>query len=614
MLLSDRVLLMPPSIPRLPLPLLLPRPRIRAPFDLWLLAGLALWLLGVGYGLRDPWPADEPRFALMGRDIIETGRWFIPHRGPEVYAEKPPVFLWLQAMAYGLTGSTRLAFLLPSLLAGLGTLALMFDLSRRLYGRRIAFWTTIALLLCVQFTLQGRTAQIDMVLVGFTTLGLYGLLRHLLLGPAWRWYVLAGVATGLGVITKGTGFLPWLLLIPYGLARWRGIQGLAPIRGGWRWALGPLAMLAVIVAWALPVLYLAAQPGHAEIAAYRDDLLLRQTVTRYANAWMHVKPFWYYAVEVVPVLWLPLSLLLPWAVPAWWRRIKRGDARPLLLVGWVLLVLLFFSISPGKRGVYLLPALPALALAFGPLLPGLLMRRGVQRALGVLALLIGLLLSLAAGWALLGQPGFAARVELQNGVAPWPWVLGIGVVGVLAALLFWRRGMFAFAALMLALWTGYGLFGFPSMNGARSGAALMQRAHALLPAGAALGIVGGPEQFLLQGVGDVRAFGFKTPLQQQRSAALAWMLQSPGNVLMIQAIDKNDCIDRDRAIELGWSNRRRWYLVPHQALRPDCPQFGASARVTGALKPGVARPITPAESGSQNDSGGDAPRTDGSLK
>ena len=54
------------------------------------------WLLPAGL-LREPWPADEPRFALMGRDMVETARWWIPHRGPELYAEKPPVFLWLQA-------------------------------------------------------------------------------------------------------------------------------------------------------------------------------------------------------------------------------------------------------------------------------------------------------------------------------------------------------------------------------------------------------------------------------------------------------------------------------------------------------------------------------------
>ncbi|WP_268604404.1 hypothetical protein, partial [Escherichia coli] len=45
------------------------------------------------------------------------------------------------------------------------------------------------------------------------------------------------------------------------------------------------------------------------------------------------------------------------------------------------LVLVFFSASPGKREVYLLPMLPAMALAVAPLLPGLLRRVCVRRYL-----------------------------------------------------------------------------------------------------------------------------------------------------------------------------------------------------------------------------------------
>jgi 4-amino-4-deoxy-L-arabinose transferase-like glycosyltransferase len=82
-------------------------------------------------------------------------------------------------------------------------LVLHFDLARRLWSRKAAFWSSLALLLCVQFTLQGRTAQIDAVLAFCTTLGLYGLLRHLLLGPAWGWYVIGGIATGVGCDHQG---------------------------------------------------------------------------------------------------------------------------------------------------------------------------------------------------------------------------------------------------------------------------------------------------------------------------------------------------------------------------------------------------------------------------
>ena len=94
---------------------------------LWLL-GLALLLIATGIGLRDPWPADEPRFALVARDMVATGDWLLPRVGGQPYADKPPLFFWLIATGLVLTHSLRVAFLLPSFLAGFGCVALVYDL------------------------------------------------------------------------------------------------------------------------------------------------------------------------------------------------------------------------------------------------------------------------------------------------------------------------------------------------------------------------------------------------------------------------------------------------------------------------------------------------------
>ncbi len=90
------------------------------------------------------------------------------------------------AAAMALTGSLRLGFLLPSLLAGIGSVLLVYDLLRRVRGREVAFAGGLVLLLTFQFVWQFRQAQIDGVLCFFTTLSLYGLLRHLFAGPGHR--------------------------------------------------------------------------------------------------------------------------------------------------------------------------------------------------------------------------------------------------------------------------------------------------------------------------------------------------------------------------------------------------------------------------------------------
>ena len=41
---------------------------------LWLGAAAVL-VLAAGFGLRDPWPADEPRFVLVAKQMIESGDW-----------------------------------------------------------------------------------------------------------------------------------------------------------------------------------------------------------------------------------------------------------------------------------------------------------------------------------------------------------------------------------------------------------------------------------------------------------------------------------------------------------------------------------------------------------
>ena len=86
------------------------------------------------------------------------------------------------------------------------------------------------------------------------------------------------------------------------------------------------------------------------------------------------EPFWYFLVRVIPLFWLPVVAGLPWLIPGWRRRLARGDGRLLLLLGWIVLFVAFFSLSSGKRSLYIYPAVPALALAAAPVVTGLVYR------------------------------------------------------------------------------------------------------------------------------------------------------------------------------------------------------------------------------------------------
>lgn len=119
-----------------------------------ILIALVIASLLAGLGMRSPQPPDEPRFVLAARHMVETGQWLLPHRGSELYAEKPATFMWIQAATYKVIGDWNLSFLVPSLLAALLTLWLTWDMSRRLWNRQIARYAVVGLFVCIQFGLM----------------------------------------------------------------------------------------------------------------------------------------------------------------------------------------------------------------------------------------------------------------------------------------------------------------------------------------------------------------------------------------------------------------------------------------------------------------------------
>ena len=560
-----------------------PGPRFphRSRRDLALLLLLGALVIGAGIGLRDPWPPDEPRFALVGREMVETGEWLFPHRNGEIYPDKPPVFMWLIATGYLATGSLRLAFLLPSLLGALVTLALLWDLARRLWNRRVAWFAGLALLGTLQFVDQARSAQIDAVLAMWTTLAVYGLVRHLLLGPAWPWWYVAFAAMGAGVITKGVGFLPVLLLLPWWLARRRGWHGVPRFpMPALRTALGPLAMLAVIGAWLVPMLLTVATSADPQLAAYRDNILLKQTGERYAAAWHHVRWPGYYLLQVIPWAWLLPTLALPWLIPAWRRRLRRHDGRLLVLLGWIALVLLFFSASPGKRGVYILPALPALVLSAAPLLPGLVRRPAVRRLAlaGVVAAALGLATIAAVGW--LAPPARLLEVAAKNEFDLRVMVTPLGVLGLLGFALVGklrRRGPEALLAFSLLAWLFVGWWINPLLNDVRYPRRFMARVEALAGPDAELGQVNWREQFVLAGERPLRTFGYaRRDGDAECREAADWLAGGPQRRLLVPAQQLAPCFAAGRAERLGFRHGRDWYLVPPVAIEPACAGAGAA--------------------------------------
>ena len=540
-----------------------------------LLALLLVWALLAGLGLREPMPADEPRFVLAARTMIETGQWLFPHRGIELYAEKPPTFMWLQAASYRLVRDWQVAFLLPSLLSALLTLWLAGDLARRLWGRRAVPYAVFGLFVCLQFALQAKRAQIDMVLVGMTTLSLWSLLRYLLEKPSAWLLALGTFAAGLGTVTKGVGFLPLLVFLPWLWVRVASRRAL-PVHRSLHTLAGVAGFIAGAGVWLVPMLAVALSSSDPALHAYAREMLFKQTGTRYANAWHHVKPAWYY-LQTMLTLWLPGVLLAPWLLPAWWRRLRRADPRYALLLGWALLVLLFFSASPGKREVYIFPMLPALAVAAAPLLAGLLKRRSVRAVLWSYLAVLATVAGALGLWLLTASP---ARVQalvdgrgmdIDTVAQLGRWLIGFAAIAMVVMIVARRQVAVALVAVTAALWTAYGMGFMPALSPDSSAKALMQRVGERIGPDAELALLGWREQHLLQADRPVTEFGFKRPWVEQWQHARAWLLEAPDRRWLFLRKDAiGPCLDPAHVIDIGASNRRAWILAPGTAWIAGC--------------------------------------------
>jgi hypothetical protein len=419
---------------------------------LLLLLGLVLFLPGIG--ARDLWNPDEPRYAVVAREMRESGDWVVPHVNGRLYSEKPPLHFWAIAAASYLTGDvTEVSTRLPAAFAATLTIFLLWGIGRRLFDREVAWGAVLVFATSSKILWQGRVGQIDMTLVALVTLAMYFFVR------GWveerdGFFRLFFVAAGLATLAKGpVGLLPPLLAIVV----WALASGERTLLRRMRIPTGLGIWALVVLAWLVPAILSAGRE-------YLEIIVLKQNVTRFADPWHHFQP-WYYYLTVVPADFFPWSLFLPGSIWVLSRR-STGDERRgyQWALAWMLVTLVFFSLSPAKRTVYILTMYPAMALLVAAGLTEV--RRSWPRLRGWLlapAALTAALLTLLPVLGVVAVNYYPERIakplaELRPlGPGLLPMLLALGLLlsaASLAALLAARRGATGKAIGALALGMG----------------------------------------------------------------------------------------------------------------------------------------------------------------
>jgi 4-amino-4-deoxy-L-arabinose transferase-like glycosyltransferase len=326
----------------------------RTRFGLVFLMAVAALLLFVSLGaggLTDP---DESAYAESVREMTRLHDWLVPHLYGHPLLDKPILYYWILGSFFRLLGRSEFAARLPSALAALALLLVVYRLALRIHGRpRTALVASLCLATSLEFVMLGRAAVTDMILTLFCTLAILGSLEALH-RPERRLLPLASALfAGLAVLTKGPVglFIPASVVGSYLLAT-RSLGRLRDLR--------PAASLLVFGAVSVP--------WYAAIGLLRPDLVegffISGNLGRFLSAEHRPEPPLYYLV-VLTIGFLPWSVFLPEAMGRVFTDWRRGGGKPslrLLPLLWLLILLVFFTVAASKLPSYILPALPAAAI------------------------------------------------------------------------------------------------------------------------------------------------------------------------------------------------------------------------------------------------------------
>ncbi len=322
-----------------------------------LAVGTLLFLFNLGG--RDLWEPDETRYAVIAREMRETGSWVLPHLNGEIYAEKPPLFFWLVNLSTFFLGeNSELANRLPSALAGLITLLVTFLFGEKLFHARVGFLSAMVLATSFLFLQLSRWMMLDSLVTLFFLLTLYyfhlGVERE---EGRRKYYLWAGLFMGFGVLTKGPlAYLPLPIFFVFTFLQ-------KNLRRFWCRDLLWGFFLSVIIAliWWIPACWVGGKD-------YIHWLLFKQAVGTYVEGGTHFhpEPFYFYFVRF-PAEFVPWIVFLPTAFIFGLRREFGKRKEFLFLSVWFSFLFLFFTLSIGKKDNYLLPLYPAAAMMVGSL-------------------------------------------------------------------------------------------------------------------------------------------------------------------------------------------------------------------------------------------------------
>ncbi|HKH99090.1 MAG TPA: glycosyltransferase family 39 protein [Candidatus Sulfotelmatobacter sp.] len=327
---------------------------MRTRTDALLIAGFCAFLFFYGAGQFGLIGADEPRYAQVAREMLDRHDWITPVLGGHAWLEKPPLYYWQAMLSYSMFGVSDVAARVPAAVDATLLVVAVYLFFRR-FRRGVEVDAALITASCAVVIGYARAASMDMALAAAFGVGMIAW---------WAWresgkqiYLAAFyVCVALGMLAKGpvAPFLAGAVIVLFAAATREFRLVVRTL-----WLPGILVFCVVALPW-----YVAVEMRNPQF--FREFILEHNLARFSSNLYHHPEPFWYY----LPVMALAL---VPWtvfvaaasfqSVRIWWAERKSVPSEPDLELQfrvfaccWLVVPVVFFSLSQSKLPGYILPA------------------------------------------------------------------------------------------------------------------------------------------------------------------------------------------------------------------------------------------------------------------
>lgn len=328
---------------------------------------ILLFLISIVFMFSNLWIGDlgldSCAYATISRSILRTNDWIVPHyEHCKEFQDcwlHPPLFYWMTAISFKIFGVNEFGARFISALLGVFTILLVYLIGCRLgHSHKIGFLSGFVLLTTQPFLDLSRKCQLDVPLAFFITLSIF--LFILALQKNAKYYILLGLTTGLAFLTKGLPAISILVILFSLFILTKEFKFFISARF---FILLSFLILTLCV-WVIPLIYVG------EFKNFLNNYFIGQIWTNFiventksVNFLEKVQNYLWYIIILAKRYWpwFPALLLsLYFALKK-----LRGKKLSLILILWIFVMLLGFSLGDTKFYRYLAPIYPAFAILIG---------------------------------------------------------------------------------------------------------------------------------------------------------------------------------------------------------------------------------------------------------